>query len=429
MGRVADALPALDPTAPVDISRAGDEFLFSWPSLGVALGLASLREATDGLHAEVTVQSSTAPEPISHGRLNLVSTTSKEGLVAKLGKVDAEIPWRGIIEHVCWRTAQQFRAGEPVQVLRPVRATSTRYLVEKLLPLGQTTVGFGDGGSGKSLLALAVAAATVTQTPLPHGLKPTERAHVLYLDWESEQDVHADCLACLMAGMNITDAPGLYYRRMYRAFADDVPRLRAEIDRRGIKLVIVDSFGLACGGEPETADSAIRLMNALRSFGPTVTRFVIAHVSRASAEQRNGAARPFGSVYVQNLARSVWEIRRPQDDVEGDAAAMGLFHRKVNVGRRLPPMGFTVEYGSGVIRLLAQDLANEPELAARASLSYRLLQSLKAGERTVQELAEQIDTTENAVRVVLSRLQGKGKVIRLDEARDRKNVWGLKHEA
>jgi len=420
---------AAEPAAPPEVTRAGDEFLYAWTCYGVAIGVTQLRETGEGLHAELTVQSSVADGlPLHWGRLNLASTSGREALVGKLAKCAAEVPWRRLLETVCVRTAEQFRAGEPIEVLTPALDTRPRYLVEPLLPAGETAVLFGDGGSFKSTLALALAVSVTTGLELPCGFRPAERTSVLYLDLEeTSRDIHADRLHRILAGLGVTQAPGLYYRVQTRALADDIARLRPEITRRGIGLVIIDSYGPACGGEPETADSAIRLMNALRSLAPA-TRLVIAHMSRVHAEQRSGPARPFGSVFVQNLARSVWEVRRPDEDAEGDVVPLGLYHRKANQGRRGAPIGLRVVFQDGTIRLESQNLADEPELAARASLSFRLLQALREGSRTVDELAEATDAPENQVRARLSAMNKRGKVIQLDEARGRRGVWGLRHE-
>lgn len=412
---------------PDEVRRAGDEFTFLWRSLGIGIGVSHLRETAAGLHGELYIESTVGGHLHWAGH-NLSSTSAREQLVGKLSKVATEVDWRRLLERVCRETAEKFRAGEPVVVLEPaLTAPAAPYLVEQLLPAGETAIIFGDGGSGKSLLALAVAVAVVTGTTLPAGLRPHEHANVLYLDWESTQAVHAERLSGLLIGLGLKQPAGVFYRPMARALADDITRLRAEVSRRNVGLVIVDSFGPACGAEPEGADSAIRLMNAVRTFAPA-TRLVIAHVSKMGAEQRSGPARPFGSVYVQNLARSVWEVRRPNEDAEGDVMPLALFHRKVNQGRRFAPIGLQFEFQNGAIRIQAQDLADEPELAAHASLSYRLLQMLRSGAQTVEALAEAVDTTPNTVRATLSRLRTKGKVVSLDDfkgGRGNAGRWGL----
>jgi hypothetical protein len=95
---------------------------------------------------------------------------------------------------------------------------------------------------------------------------------------------------------------------MTRGLADDVPALQAEVSRLGVGLVIVDSLAPACGAGPKARmpQSGASMHSAPRpSHAP-------GHRPRgkAGADLRTGSARPFGSVFVQNLARSVWELRR-----------------------------------------------------------------------------------------------------------------------
>jgi hypothetical protein len=128
-------------------------------------------------------------------------------------------------------------------------------------------------------------------------------------------------------GLGVDLPPGaILYRPMHRALADDAPRLRADLARHRVGFVIVDSLAPAAGVEPESADSTIRAMNALRSFTGT-TRLVLAHVSKAAADQASGAARPYGSVFVRNLARSAWELRRAEE-AGGDELLVAAYHRK-----------------------------------------------------------------------------------------------------
>ena len=71
---------------------------------------------------------------------------------------------------------------------------------------------------------------------------------------------------------------------------------------------------------------------ALRTLSP-VTRIVIAHVTKAAAEGLT-RSKPFGSIFIENLARSTWEVRASDEDTESDLV-MALYHQKVNSGRRL----------------------------------------------------------------------------------------------
>jgi hypothetical protein len=324
-----------------------------------------------------------------------------------------------VLERACRLTALHVRAGAPVVCLWPQRAPAARHLIAKLVLAGETNVLFGDGGSGKSLVALALAVAASTGQALPAGLVPTAPIRrVLYLDYESCQAEHEDRLAGLLAGLEIPEAPPILYRQMVRPLADDAAVLRAEISQHQIDLVIVDSLAPACGPEPEGADAAVRTFTALRSFG-AVSRLVVAHVSHAGAAQRIGPTKPFGSIFNYNLARNIWEVRRADDD--GDHLVLGLYHRKFNSGRRLPPFGLRVEMDAEATTLHGHDLGQEPDLVARTSIAYRLKQALTAGARTIPELVDETSGNKDTITRTLRRWRKAGSVIQMDPDR-----WGLK---
>jgi hypothetical protein len=210
---------------------------------------------------------------------------------------------------------------------------------------------------------------------------------------------------------------------MTRPLAEEAAGIRTEIGRHQVGLVIADSLAPACGAEPEGADAAVRAMNALRSFGHT-TRLVLAHVSKASADQRAGSIKPFGSVFVQNLARNVWELRGTQDE-DSDELRVGLFHRKVNGSRLLSATGLQLAFAPDRILLAPVDIAREPDLVAHASLPKRIMAVLASGALTVEEIVEAVGAKEASVAAKLRTLKGKGAVLRLENDERGRGRWGL----
>jgi AAA domain-containing protein len=398
------------------VDRHGQEMSLRWTEPPVEMHMHGLREASDGVHAELAVHHE--GHEIHWGNLNLASTSGREGVVKKLEAVTRTVPWRPMLERACRLTAAAVREQAPSLLLRARRAEGPRYLIEPILPLGETAVLFGDGGAGKGFAALALGLAAASGAVLPGGLTATRRILGLYLDWESTVEEIEERLHLLTRGLGCT-AAGLYYRRMTRALADDVAALQAEVSRLGVGLVIVDSLAPACGAEPEGADAAIRCMNALRALGP-VTRLVQAHVSKAGANQRTGAARPFGSVFVQNLARSVWELRRSEDSA-GDDLTVGLYHRKTNRGRLHAPLSLRFHFDAEAVTLHAADLRDSGDLLARTSATFQIKKALATGARTVAELVEETEKSRDTVLRLLRRLKSQQIAVDLGDGR-----WGLK---
>lgn len=410
--------PALLRIEAPEIQRIGDEWAATWPAHGVTLSFGQFRESSDGIHGEVSIVSGVLGE-IHWGRLNLASTSGREGLVRKLDQAAPGLPWRPILERACRQAARDLRTGEPVVPLVPRLADeSVRYLVPKLLLAGETNIIFADGGSGKSLLALAIARAVSTGTALPGGLVPSAPARGLFLDYESHRPEHEDRLARLEeAGSPPADLP-ILYRAMTRPLADEAGTIRGEIDRHNIGLVIVDSLAPACGPEPDGADAVVRTMTALRSFAPA-TRLVLAHVTKQAAEQRSGLVKPFGSAFVFNLARNIWELRKADEDGGADLV-IAAFHRKSNAGRLYPPLGFRFTFHDGMTTLHAHDIGQAPDLLARTSLAFQIQKALALGAQSDADLIEATSSTKGTVTRTLRRLRTAEKVIHLDDGR-----WGL----
>jgi hypothetical protein len=183
----------------------------------------------------------------------------------------------------------------------------------------------------------------------------------------------------------------------------------------------VDSFGMAVGSEPEGADAAIRLLATLRSLGPTVTTLLICHTSHASAEQRQGATKPYGSIYVMALGRSVWEARRDEDG--GSDAVVSLFHRKCNPTRLHPPIALQFKFADDRISVSRADLGDRPELLARATLRQQIAALLKRGARTTASLAEDLDAKPASVEQTIRRMRHDEQVVQVGP--DKPARWGL----
>lgn len=402
------------------VQQDGDDFHFRWINDGIEITLTEIRQGSDGIHAEIDIRSP-ALGPLHWGRINLASGSARETVYRKLrSSYPIQTEWHYILDETCRIATERIRAGSPITALTGAAPKNhNRYLIERFIPIGETSVLFGPRGDGKSLFALGLAVSVSAQINLPCGLHPTQKAAVLYLDYETTQDEQNERLSGLCAGLGVNSPAPIYYRQMTRLIADDAARLRAEISRRKIGLVIVDSLAPAFGN-PNDPELVICAMNALRSFTPA-TRLVTSHISKAEAEQKTGATTPYGSVFVKNLARSVWEIRKAVDDEED--LVVGLYHRKVNSGRLHHPIGLRFEFGDSAIRIHSQDITEHHELVARGNLTYRMLKTMTSGNKTAKELAEELQTTENAVRGMLSRQKEKGKVIHLDDHRGSK--WGL----
>lgn len=422
-----------------EIRRDGDTWTLTWAEQQVGMGLERLRESSDGLHAEVTVESI---RPDARGRLlgpvklNVLSTESQTRFANTLDKRVNGLQWHGLVVQACAIVAKQYRAPSPTIHLADIATDDDpiRYLFQQLVPSEETTVLYGDGESAKSLLTLRLALSAATGENLPWGDEPLEMYPVMILDWETNARTVANRLRRLAAGMGLPDVPKhIHYRgasrggHVLRSLEDELPNLRTEVSRLGIGLVIVDSIGFAVSGslvEDQTARSA---MNALRQLSPA-TRLVVAHVSNATAQQTSGTSRPFGSAFFWNGMRSGVEVRRSEEGIGQGVVEVGLYHRKANDGEHHQPIGLRAEFQGephrGPIVWRKQDIHEVADLSVRTSLSSRIRALLKQGAMDTRTLADELDTKESTLRVTLGRMPD---VIQLNHGggRGQSTTWGL----
>ena len=178
-----------------------------------------------------------------------------------------------------------------------------------------------------SLIANDVSACDLVPTPGP----------VMYIDWESNRDIANERIRAIKNGL-IEDEVAfdttfeMDYWPATRPLAEWSSDLLVDVEDNGYELVVIDSATMALGGYFNDADAVIPLFEALRALDVTV--LIVDHKAKDS-----GSKDPIGSVTKTNLARSVWEIRREE---QAQNLTIGLFHRKVNQGRKLKPIGLEI---------------------------------------------------------------------------------------
>jgi hypothetical protein len=415
------------------IKRDGDTWALAWEEHDVAMALDRLKERSDGLRAEITVEG-TFGRVVGPVDLNLLSSESQTrfaNVCAKRVNGLSSDVWHALVIQACAIVAKEFRQPTPTVDLSELADSGPIVYLDQpessarsgLIPKGETTVMYGDGESGKSLLALRIGFSVALGHELPWGAAP-KPGNVLYLDWETVAATVANRLRRIAFG-EACAAPRIHYRQCFRSLADELPHIKEEISKKSIDLVIVDSIGFAASGalvDDETARSA---MNALRNMAPA-TRLVVAHVSRANAESTSGKTKPFGSAFFWNGMRSGFEVRRAEESSSDSVIDLGIYHWKSNDGRHVKPFGLSVLFDSGSEGVLFErtDINEVPDLAVRTPLSQRIRNMLRKSAMSTSDLSTQLDVRENTVRTTLSRMEG---VLRLENGggRGKATIWGL----
>lgn len=403
-----------DPT----VQRIGDDLRFTWPDAPLRVDVANMRESSDGFNGELAILQLLAggkSKQLHWAKTNMASTRSRADLVKALVPrwKDSTVEWwTHVIEQVCKLSVEAFRAGQPAVDLATIEIPDRQqYLAGTLIPRDNTAVLFGDGGAGKSLIALALAVAVSHGINLPY-VPVSAATNVMYLDWETNEHEIGRRLRALAKGFAVK-VPSVYYRAMRHSLVSEAQSIRNEIADRKIGLVICDSLVAAQGGEERESDSTTRTFNALRTFSPAA-RLVITHMSKASLAGTEGEARPYGSVFVRNFARSVWYVRQSEARRQGEMR-VGLFDTKGNERGKAAPFGWRFIYEEEAGRLKAiglatMELAEDETFIPMLSLPTRIRSALSAGARTTRELVEETGGRMDTITKALRRMQDVRKV-------------------
>lgn len=351
--------------------------------------------------------------------LNLLADRSVASFAKSLSErlPELKVPWAQYLNDAAQWVIAEYRTGEPAVLLRdaPLPAAGGAPLIPPVLASDGSTMVFGDGGSLKSYLSLALASSLHAGHELIEGMAPAAARRVGFLDWEWSAGVHRRRLERLWAGQ---DMPELVYVPCRLPLREERDRIRRIIRDHELEYLVVDSVGLAAGGEPESAEVAVQFFAALRELG--LDALLVAHVTKQDA--RGTADRPFGSAYWHNSARSTWYVKA--DHSLGQRVTLGLYHRKANDGPLSPPIGLSFEFNSERTTIRRTDLHDVPELAAAIPIRARMIELLRPGARLLHEIAEELGADIEAVRMAAKR--GEGKVFVKFAGPDGIYRWGLK---
>jgi hypothetical protein len=282
------------------------------------------------------------------------------------------------------------------------------------------TVLYGKGGTGKGLVACLIAVRLVRAGHI-----------VMILDFE----FHRREWGSRLRGLGLTDdelrqvhwrSPSSDDWTEAKGTIGQLHRLiRADCDALGVTAIVVDSYTVATSG-----DDALGGQAAAQEFFMAISRIgrpalVIAHVAGASTRFPD---RPFGSVFVHNLARETWAVEPlATEDVEPDpfqpaVVALELRNKKANGRSKVPAQFMTFSFmadgsieadvtGPGerpLVELIADVLADEPLTLKQIAAAIK--------EETGREIRE------DAVRVTIHR--DPRRFLEAETGRPRK--WSLK---
>lgn len=366
------------------------------------------RVRSDEMNALIEVQS--GDRHIYQSRINILSASQQESIVRTLKRRDPFSAWE-IVIHLCLLHAlkSERTLQKPVLLddIEPIDRLC--YAVSPILLADTTTVLAGDGGVGKSYFALGLAATILGGRELIGGLTPQRMGPVLYLDYEDsaqELSYRWNQLKRAFGG----DVPsGLYYQRMTQPLHVIRQELLRQVRHYEPELIVVDSFSMACGFEPEKADSAVRVFDTLRTLGRTA--LLITHV--AKAEQGRKQPNPYGSIHIITQARSVLIQKRASDISAENEIVFTIANTKNNRAQIGTTLGFRLIFSNDAVELQRVH-SSDPLLLDGMTLTEQI-RVLLSQPKSISELEELTGASAASIRAILARMRAQKRAIKSGE--------------
>jgi hypothetical protein len=408
----------MGPLAPSRINAAPGYYSVDWMVAGWEIGFEAdrLRVHSDGrLQAQVRVTARWPGEErttLSHEQLNLTAGQSRRGLSQRLNvrhPLEGEL-WDQLVEGSCQTIQERENQGSPTERLEPATSTEVQYMLGHLVLEGLPVLSFAPGGQFKSFLAIYKA--LLIENGLPFFGEPTRQASTLILDWEvsrAEAQRRCDKLINGLLQSNIAaDIRRPFYRHCTGPIQDEASDIAKVIAKHDIRYVVIDSAGLAAGGDVASSEPTIQFFNTLRKVTNSTgaASDILTHVTKTDRKvEDQRRTTPIGSIYWENLARITWELRSEEE--RPGVFRVGFHCRKSNVGQ-LDSVGLRMTFDRDA--LLVDQVPVKDVNTEAGAIRAMLLEELKRGACGPKDLAEAIGTTAGTVSVTLCKLKDSGLV-------------------
>lgn len=408
---------------PTIIERIGGyEFTWQEERLNILVSHCRVHTSDSRVTGELLIKSSIVEgKPIyPQTTMNFSSEMVRSRLVKSLSEKFPQWAWSEIIDQLCLAVIDRARAGEPVKELWTNETIQPpQFLLEPILYKGLPTIIFGEKEVCKSTLALVFyACLTLPWSDNPLGLvAPRLPVRTLLLDYEVDFDIVQHNAKRLQEGMGLP-AFSVFYRRCELPLIEDAEQIHQHLQQLKVQALIVDSLGPAVGDDLKDPQAALRFTQALRKF--KCASLILGQTARESGDIKSKTKHVFGSTFFEYYARSIWELRKQQEEGE-DTIDIALFHTYCNLSRRHPPMGYRLHYNESGLSISSETIT-APELVARFATGKRIQDILKAGPLTVKEIMETLELTRANADMCLKRLKDKGIIVRVGDK------WGLAYK-
>ena len=393
--------------APEITQLSRNNIIFWYENYGLRMELLEIIQdsRTRSPSAEVIVQVSKKHYPnirnetIYRTRLNLISIQSKTKFVNEMKRKIPPIEWADVVENITEQTLARYREGNEVMKIGSIQDEGMpSYQAFPIVRSDGVNILFGQGAQGKSYISTFIC--MLVQSGMDHAGIVTEQGNVLYLDWEdSWQSVNRRVMA-LKKGNNDTLHDIDHVDMSGTTIDTEMSSIIRMVEDRDISLVVIDSFGMAVGGNQNEGDYVKGVMSSLNELKASV--LVIDHVSKENGDT------PIGSNYKQTSARNVWKIDKSQN-LGANIVEVGLYHTKANNSKLFAPVGIRMEFINDMydqtdrVLISTIDVGDSDALADQLPVAKKIEKALTEAPMTVEQLITYTGSSINTVRTTLSR--------------------------
>ncbi len=355
-------------------------------------------------------------------RVNILRESRGGGLIDIIDRMTDRYPqfaWEDMFQEAKLFTLRSIEHQlKPVSLLERVGDNDgPPFLTRPYLAGNGLTILYGDGGTGKSNLALTLALEIASGTRIVSTYVPHQPQNVLYIDYEDAHDTHVDRVLAIASAHSIPE-PNVV--RIHRTSLMDILAVHTKelvkyVADNEIGFVVLDSLGMACGGDITASEPVIRMGQAIRTLG----------VPTLGIHHNNKAGLPYGSVYIRNMARLMWQAQPRQSPLGDPYDYIYLENDKANNVRRQPVQYLKVKFTNyedklTEIRFEPTDVHGFPEAdkppdevgGGLVGTILTLLQSDPGTKYTVKEISEEIGRSEQSVRNQVRKMAEAGQIQR-----------------
>jgi hypothetical protein len=386
-----------------------------------------------GVWGEVTVWYLFEGEPtvplIAYQRCNLINDR-RPGIELLVARADIW-PWEEFYERAKQLTVGVAREPTPVATLEPSEDSEyPPFLVEPFVLDQGVSLLFGPGGTGKSMLALSMGV-SVASGHTVFGRRPERMGPVLYIDYEDTKQTHERRLTALLAGSGMEHGDLEHPIKWVRP-QQSVSKIRRDLSHymreHQPALVIIDSIGLARGGDAMGSDETIRMFSTLNRLPTAVLG--IDHMTKE--DQRGGKMlTPYGTIYTVNSVRLAWAVRAAEASTS-EVTYLNLKQTKRNNVAAHEPLGAEVRFENEMVEF---EHSTQPVLRGvtvgltdvwwdlqSGSTIDKVMDLLADGNLSGPEIARSLGMKTDTLGRILRRHEGKGvrKVTQTSPI-----IWGL----